>query len=183
MSRLSCTTDAEQAASQSDLVIEAIVENLEVKQKLFAALDKAAPAYVKYEHLCGVAISFSSCFIFLDLFFFFISLDFSNHVAYFCLLVDHDIDYFWGAKSFEINQLRNAFQKVDGCFTETLFLCFFFTLLGVCLLHLSPSHTHARTHPPPPPPHMHTLFVFVYLSIWLLPISHTAHCFQWLKKF
>lgn len=32
----------------SGLVIEAIVENLEVKQKLFSALDKVAPKYTYY---------------------------------------------------------------------------------------------------------------------------------------
>jgi len=39
-------TDAEQAVSNTDLVIEAIVENLETKQRLFASLDKAAPRFV-----------------------------------------------------------------------------------------------------------------------------------------
>jgi len=36
-------TDAEKAVSSADLVIEAVVENLEMKQQLFASLDKAAP--------------------------------------------------------------------------------------------------------------------------------------------
>ena len=44
MSRLSTNTSAEAAAADSDLVIEAIVENLDVKKKLFSSLDKAAPA-------------------------------------------------------------------------------------------------------------------------------------------
>ena len=41
--RLSTNTDAAAAASNADLVIEAIVENLKIKQDLFSALDKAAP--------------------------------------------------------------------------------------------------------------------------------------------
>lgn len=43
MERLSVSTSAEKAASQSDLVIEAIVENLKIKQALFTSLDVAAP--------------------------------------------------------------------------------------------------------------------------------------------
>lgn len=39
LSRLSVTTDAEKAAATSDLVVEAIVEKLAIKQKLFTALD------------------------------------------------------------------------------------------------------------------------------------------------
>jgi len=45
LSRVHTTTSSEEAAVQSDLVVEAIVENLEVKKKLFAALDKVAPAH------------------------------------------------------------------------------------------------------------------------------------------
>lgn len=41
--RLKTQTDAVEAVKQTDLVIEAIVENLEIKKELFAALDKAAP--------------------------------------------------------------------------------------------------------------------------------------------
>lgn len=44
LGRLTMQTDAEQAVSNTDLVIEAIVENLETKQRLFASLDKAAPS-------------------------------------------------------------------------------------------------------------------------------------------
>ena len=40
---LSWTQSAEEAASTSDLVVEAIVENLEVKKALFAKIDAAAP--------------------------------------------------------------------------------------------------------------------------------------------
>ncbi|XP_076462746.1 hydroxyacyl-coenzyme A dehydrogenase, mitochondrial-like isoform X2 [Babylonia areolata] len=43
LSRIRTNTDALDAARSTDLVVEAIVENLEVKQKLFAALDTAAP--------------------------------------------------------------------------------------------------------------------------------------------
>ncbi|KAJ3114314.1 hypothetical protein HDU96_002279 [Phlyctochytrium bullatum] len=42
-SRISTSTDALAAAKSSDLVIEAIVENLQTKQTLFKALDGAAP--------------------------------------------------------------------------------------------------------------------------------------------
>lgn len=44
LGRLSTDTDAVKAVASSDLVIEAIVENIEVKRKLFSSLDKAAPA-------------------------------------------------------------------------------------------------------------------------------------------
>ena len=40
---LSWTQSAEEAASTADLVVEAIVENLEVKKALFAKIDAAAP--------------------------------------------------------------------------------------------------------------------------------------------
>ncbi|CAN7993029.1 unnamed protein product [Ixodes hexagonus] len=42
MSGISLSTSPEEAVKNVDLVVEAIVENLEVKQKLFAFLDKAA---------------------------------------------------------------------------------------------------------------------------------------------
>jgi 3-hydroxyacyl-CoA dehydrogenase len=38
-------SDPAKSAAQSDLVVEAIVENLDVKRKLFSALDAAAPAH------------------------------------------------------------------------------------------------------------------------------------------
>jgi 3-hydroxyacyl-CoA dehydrogenase len=44
-SRVTATTDAVAAVTQADLVIEAIVENLEVKRKLFSDLDAAAPSH------------------------------------------------------------------------------------------------------------------------------------------
>jgi len=45
LGRLSTETDANKAAESTDLVIEAIVENLAIKQKLFSGLDKAAPQH------------------------------------------------------------------------------------------------------------------------------------------
>lgn len=38
------STDAESAVQGSDLVVEAIVENLKIKQDLFSRLDKLAPS-------------------------------------------------------------------------------------------------------------------------------------------
>lgn len=45
ISRLAVTTSAEEAAAKSDLVVEAIVEKLKIKQKLFTSLDKVAPSH------------------------------------------------------------------------------------------------------------------------------------------
>ena len=45
MTRVKVTTDASAASKDADLVIEAIVENIDVKRKLFATLDKAAPSH------------------------------------------------------------------------------------------------------------------------------------------
>lgn len=42
LSHLTLQTDAVAAVKSADLVIEAIVENLDIKKKLFASLDKAA---------------------------------------------------------------------------------------------------------------------------------------------
>lgn len=44
MGRISYSCSAEDAVETSGLVIEAIVENLAVKQKLFSSLDKVAPS-------------------------------------------------------------------------------------------------------------------------------------------
>ncbi|RKO91505.1 3-hydroxyacyl-CoA dehydrogenase, partial [Blyttiomyces helicus] len=44
MSRIKLSTDSAAAAAESQLVVEAIVENIKTKQALFAALDAAAPA-------------------------------------------------------------------------------------------------------------------------------------------
>jgi len=43
MEKLSIDTDAVAASQDADLVVEAIVENLEVKQKLFKTLDTSVP--------------------------------------------------------------------------------------------------------------------------------------------
>jgi len=43
MSRIQVNTDAVAASKSSDLVVEAIVENLDVKRKLFSALDASCP--------------------------------------------------------------------------------------------------------------------------------------------
>ncbi|MBD8134260.1 3-hydroxyacyl-CoA dehydrogenase family protein [Peribacillus frigoritolerans] len=43
-SRLQYTTDLEKAASGADLIIEAVVEKLDVKQEVFAKLEEMAPA-------------------------------------------------------------------------------------------------------------------------------------------
>jgi len=45
LSRLSVTTSSDDAASKSDLIIEAIVEKLRIKQTLFTSLDAAAPSH------------------------------------------------------------------------------------------------------------------------------------------
>lgn len=45
MSLIKTSTDGSQAVADADLVIEAIVENLGVKQKLFKQLDAAAPSH------------------------------------------------------------------------------------------------------------------------------------------
>ena len=43
LSRLSTQSDAAAAVADTDLVIEAIIENLDIKKKLFSTLDEAAP--------------------------------------------------------------------------------------------------------------------------------------------
>lgn len=43
LANISTSTNAEQAVSNTDLVVEAIVENIDIKKKLFSSLDKAAP--------------------------------------------------------------------------------------------------------------------------------------------
>ena len=43
LGHISMTTDATSSIKETDLVVEAIVENLATKQKLFSNLDKTAP--------------------------------------------------------------------------------------------------------------------------------------------
>ncbi|XP_068177629.1 hydroxyacyl-coenzyme A dehydrogenase, mitochondrial isoform X2 [Antennarius striatus] len=45
LQNVSTSTDAESVVQHSDLVVEAIVENLKIKQDVFGRLDKAAPAH------------------------------------------------------------------------------------------------------------------------------------------
>ncbi|XP_041362773.1 hydroxyacyl-coenzyme A dehydrogenase, mitochondrial-like [Gigantopelta aegis] len=45
LAHVKTSTNAESAVSNADLVVEAIVENLDVKRKLFSSLDKAAPPH------------------------------------------------------------------------------------------------------------------------------------------
>lgn len=44
MSRIGTTTDSEEGVKEADLVVEAIIENMKIKQDLFAFLDSKAPA-------------------------------------------------------------------------------------------------------------------------------------------
>ncbi len=44
MARITTTTKQEEAGAKADLVVEAIVENLGIKQQLFAKLDRACPS-------------------------------------------------------------------------------------------------------------------------------------------
>lgn len=43
LKNISTSTDATSVVQSTDLVVEAIVENLKVKQDLFSTLDKVAP--------------------------------------------------------------------------------------------------------------------------------------------
>ena len=44
INRISTTTNVEKAAAHTDLVIEAILENIKIKHELFALLDKISPS-------------------------------------------------------------------------------------------------------------------------------------------
>ena len=50
MSLISTSTSSEEAAASAHLVIEAIVEDIEVKRELFARLDKVAPRWSMCKH-------------------------------------------------------------------------------------------------------------------------------------
>jgi len=56
LSRVTMHTDAVEAVRDAELVIEAIVENLESKQQLFATLDTAAPRSVEHCLCCNVPL-------------------------------------------------------------------------------------------------------------------------------
>lgn len=49
-SRIKTNVNVNDAVKSSDLVIEAIVENLEIKQKLFQQIDRIAPKLVRRIH-------------------------------------------------------------------------------------------------------------------------------------
>nr|XP_004549473.2 hydroxyacyl-coenzyme A dehydrogenase, mitochondrial isoform X2 [Maylandia zebra] len=61
--KVSTSTDAESAVQGSDLVVEAIVENLKIKQDLFSRLDKLAPSHTIFASntsslsICDIASS------------------------------------------------------------------------------------------------------------------------------
>lgn len=44
--RIKTSTDVNDAVKSTDVVIEAIIENLEIKQKLFKQIDQVAPKFV-----------------------------------------------------------------------------------------------------------------------------------------
>ena len=46
--RIRTSLDVKDAVKETDIVIEAIVENLEIKQKLFKQIDQIAPKYVSH---------------------------------------------------------------------------------------------------------------------------------------
>lgn len=50
LKNITTSTDAGAVVHSTDLVIEAIVENLEVKNELFKRLDKFAPEYVYFSY-------------------------------------------------------------------------------------------------------------------------------------
>ena len=52
MSLISTSTSSEEAAASAHLVIEAIVEDIEVKRELFARLDKVASRWSMCKHEC-----------------------------------------------------------------------------------------------------------------------------------
>lgn len=57
LSSISTSTDAASVVHSTDLVVEAIVENLKVKSELFKRLDKFAAEYVTPGDLVGLRLS------------------------------------------------------------------------------------------------------------------------------
>ena len=49
-SRIKTSLDLNEAVKSTDIVIEAIVENLQIKQKLFKQIDQVAPKFVRFDH-------------------------------------------------------------------------------------------------------------------------------------
>jgi hypothetical protein len=58
VSRIQYVEDAVVAAEKSDLVVEAIVENMAAKHELFSKLDKAAPQQVSCMGIIGCPFVF-----------------------------------------------------------------------------------------------------------------------------
>ena len=52
-SRIQTSLNVNDAVQSTDIVIEAIVENLEIKQKLFKQIDQIAPKFVFRIDYCG----------------------------------------------------------------------------------------------------------------------------------
>ena len=57
LQRIETSTDAQAAAQHADLIIEAIVENMDVKKNLFRSLDKVAPKYADLRPLLSATVS------------------------------------------------------------------------------------------------------------------------------
>lgn len=53
--RIQTSVDINDAVKSTDIVIEAIIENLEIKQKLFQQIDQVAPKFV-LNSSCSVAV-------------------------------------------------------------------------------------------------------------------------------
>ncbi len=49
-SRIKTSLDVNNAVKSTDIVIEAIIENLQIKQKLFQQIDRLAPKFVRFDH-------------------------------------------------------------------------------------------------------------------------------------
>jgi 3-hydroxyacyl-CoA dehydrogenase len=48
-SRIKTSLDVNAAVKSTDIVIEAIIENLQIKQKLFQQIDRIAPKFVRLD--------------------------------------------------------------------------------------------------------------------------------------